>query len=178
MGANPEFIKRGEEILDFIDAYGALRTQRIEKFFPNSRKIVDYLIKNKRLYQSPDGIYIGTDQTIHPDKRIIAALGVLADIFHNVKNHAKVTSPAQISFITHAGDYYEIIYVGYGMEALVTATIEPGLVTKNQGEINIEGVKRIIIIEDKNQMDRLLIPQTTRYALVLPDGSLTYFRGS
>ena len=176
MGTNSEFIKRSVEILDFIDVYGALRLEHIEKIFPHSRKNIGYLIKNQRLYESSDGIYISTDPASLPDKCIVAALGVLADVFDKVKSHAKVANPVQISFITKSDDYYEIIYVGYGMEAMVTANIETQQSARIQNNKYNNITKRIIIVEDKKQMDRLKIPQTTRFALVSPDGSLVYFR--
>ena len=178
MGTNSVFIERSVEILDFVDIYGALRLENIERIFPHSRKIIRYLTKNQRLYESPDGIYISTDPASLPDKCLIAALGVLADIFDKVKSHTKAASPVQISFVTHSNDYYEIIYICYGMEAMVTATLESQQSVRVQNNKCNEITKRIVIVEDKNQMDRLKIPQTTCFALVLPDGSLIYFRGS
>jgi hypothetical protein len=97
---------------------------------------------------------------------------VLSDVFEKVQSHTKATAPVQISFITHSGDDYEIIYVGYGMEAMVTATLD----VKNQPSDRT--VKRMVIVEDKSQMKRLQLPGTTRFALVQPDGSLSYFKGS
>ena len=176
MGTYPEFIKHGEEILDFLDVHGVLKLKYMEKFFPGSRKIIDYLTKKKRLHNSTDGIHISNDPAAIPDKRYGAALGVLADIYDKVKGCAKATEPAQISFVTHMGDYYEIIYVGYGMEAIVTATLESQLAIKMQSVDSNCCVKRIVIIEDKNQMERLQIQQTMRYALVSSDGSLSYFK--
>jgi len=176
MGINPEFIKRGEEILDFLDVYGVLRHEYKEKFFPGSRRIITYLIKNKRLYSSTDGIYIGTDPTPRSDKRMCAALGVLAGVYDKVKCHAKTNEPALVSFVTHAGDYFEIIYVGYGMGSMVTATLEAQLAAGTQNETSHNRLKRIVIIEDKGQMKGLQIPQTTRFALVSSDGSLSYFK--
>ena len=168
MNNRVEFIKKGEDILDFVDTYGVLRCDCLEKFFKDSNKIVSYLIKNRRLHKSLDGRYIGADQNPHPDKCMTAALNVLADVFEKVQNHARAETPAQISFATHAGECYEIVYVGYGMEAMVAATSQFKMDSM---------IKRIIIIEDKNQMTRLQIPGTTRFALIHPDGSLSYFRG-
>ena len=155
--------------MDFIDAYRTVRLEHINKIFPHSSKNIKYLIKNQRLYKSPDGAYISTEPKNPPDKHLVAAVGVLADIFDKVKYHPKASSPIQISFITHLCDYYEIIYVSYGMEVMVATTLEA-----QQKDV----AKRIVIIENKKQIDRLAIPQTKRFALVSPDGSLIYFRGS
>jgi len=177
MGIDPDFIKRAEDILDFFAVYEVLRVEVIEKFFPQSKKIFDYLIKNRRLHKSPDETYISTDPETLPDKCLIAALSVLADVFDKVKIYSRTTAPAQISFVTYSGEYYEIIYVSYGMEAMVTATLEAQLAVRGLSDNNIADIKRIVIVEDRNSMDRLSIPQTTRYALVLTNGSLAYFRG-
>ena len=176
MSERTEFNKQGEEILDFFDNYSVLRHEHLEKFFPRSKKVISYLVKNQRLYKSSNGVYISTDQDTRPDKCLIASLGVLADIYEKVQSHVRATAPVQISFITYTNDYYEIIYVGYGMDAMVIASFETQLAARKHDNSHAETAKRIIIVEDASQMKRLRIPGTTRFALVLPDGSLTYYR--
>jgi len=178
MSARTEFNKKGEEILDFVDAYGILRCEHLEKIFPGSKKIVGYLTKHQRLHKSSDGAYISSDPGLQPDKCIAAALGVLADIIDKVQSHTRAAAPSQISFVSHSGDYYEIIYVEYGMEALVTACLETQLAAKQQSKDYSNTIKRMVIVESKSQMTRLQIPGIVRFALVLPDGSLSYFKGS
>jgi len=178
MNGRAEFNLKGEEILDFIDTYGVLKYEYIDKFFPQSNKILSYLIKNRRLHKSADGIYISADHDSQPMKSVITALGVLADIFEKVQTHTRATAPAQISFITHSGDYYEILYVGYGMEAMITASYETQLAAKQRLKDYADITKRIAIIEDKNQMTRLPIPGIVRFALIQPNGNLSYFKGS
>ena len=176
MNERIEFNKKGEEILDFSDAYGVLRYEYLERFFPGSKKIASYLIKNRRLYKSADGYYIGTTPDLRPDKCMASALGVLADIFEKVQSHARAEAPAQISFMTRSGDYCEIVYVGYGLEAMVSAASQ--LAVKRTSKDCADITKRIIIVENKDQMTRLQIPGITRIALVQPDGSLSYYKGS
>lgn len=178
MNSNADFIKHGEKILDFLDNYGAVRLEHIEKFFPSSKKIIAYLIKDKRLHNGSDGAYISSDPMSLPDKRLNAALGVVTDVYDKVKSYAKGAEPTQISFVTHAGDYYEIIYVSCGMETMVAATLEAQVTARTQGNNNDCNVKRIIIIEDKSQMDMLQISYTTSFALVSPDGGFNYFKRS
>jgi hypothetical protein len=173
-----DFIKKGEEILDFIDAYETLRQEQLEKFFPNSGKIVGYLVKTGRLFISPDKIFLSTDEKPRPDKCLIAALGVLADLSGKVKNHARAAAPVQIAFTTHSGDFYEIIYVGLGMEAIMTASLGMQDAASGRDKDYVDTTKRIVIVEDKSQMERLLIPGIARFALVQPDGNLSYFKGS
>ena len=171
-----EFNNKAEEILDFVDTYRVLRTGYLEKFFPGDKKVVDYLIKHKRLDKSSDGAYISANEELRPDKALLAALGMLGDIFEKVKTHARAIPPAQISFLTQGGDYYEIVYVGYGMEAMVTASYETQLAAKKRIKDHADTTKRMMIVENTDQMERLPIPGIARFALVQPDGSLTYYK--
>lgn len=179
MNERADFNKKAEEILYFIDAYGMVKHEHLEKLFPGSKKVVNYLLKNRRLYKSADGIYIGTINnynTATPDKYMTSALNVLVDVFDKVQTHTKAAAPSQISFITHSGDYYEIIYVEYGMETMIISAYGTQLVL---GKLpKSYAIKRIVIVEDKNQMFRLHIPGIAHFALVQPDGSLSYFKGS
>jgi len=177
MGERIEFNKKGEAILDFLDAYEVVKREHIEKFFPNSEKILNYLIKNQRLYKSSDEIYVSITHNHRPNKSIITAMSILADIFEKVQSHIKATAPAQISFVTHSGDYYEIVYVGYGMEAMIAAAYETQLTARQLSTSYVDTTKRMVIVEDKNQMTRLQIPGLVRFILVQPDGSLSYFNG-
>jgi hypothetical protein len=173
-----EFRIKAEEILNFIETYGVLNYSHLEKFFPNSTKKIDYLIKNKRLFRIDDGSYISADQDLHPDKTIIAATGVLGDVFAKVSTHSRAMPPVQVSFMTNDGDYYEIIYVRHGMEVMISTIFENQGTARKRIHDHADTTKRIIIVEDKSQMQMLHIPGTMRFALVQPDGSLTYYNGS
>jgi len=169
------FNEKAEEILSFFDAYGVLRCEHLEKFFPGSKRTVNYLIKKERLHKSTDGNFIGTEENPRPDKCLVAALGVLADILDKVQSHVRATAPAQISFLTHFGDYYEILYVSYGMETVITASAQH---TAQNTDDHAVAIKRMVIVEDKSQMTRLQLSGIMRFALTHPDGSLSYFKGS
>ena len=176
MSDRADFNKMGEEILNFLDAYGMLKAEHVEKFFPGSKKVVSYLVKTQRIHKSLDEIYISVDQDSHPDKCLIAALGVLADVFEKVKSHAKAMAPVQISFLAHNGDFYEIIYVGYGMESMVTAFYETQIAAEKRGKERTDNAKRMVIVEHTEQMERLPIQGIVRFALIQPDGSLIYYK--
>jgi len=167
-----EFNKKCEEILNFIDIYGVIRCCQLDKFFLGSKKNIEYLLKNKRLYKSSDGVYISTSVEMCPDKAMVAALGVLSDIMDKVKTHSKAEAPAQISFLTCNGEYYEILYVAYGMESMTIAAYE----LHQKTEAYTDTIKRIVIVEDKSQMDKLRILGAVRFALIETDGRLSYYK--
>jgi len=171
MNDRTDFNKIAEEILSFMDSYVTVKFNHLEKFFPGSVKAINYLIKNKRLHSSSDGIYIGIDPNLRPDKALIAALSMLSELLPKVKDYTKATAPAQLSFTTqHTGEHYEIIYVAHGMETMIAEMFEVSEKTP------LDIIKRIVIVEDKVQMQKLQIPGTTRFALVLPNGQLTYYK--
>lgn len=169
MDERTDFIRKCEEILNFFDIYAVMRHEYFEKFFPDAKTQLKYLLKNRRLHESPCGVYIGTDEEISPDKCMVAALSVLADVLEKVKTHARATPPAQISFVTHSGDFYEIVYAAYGMEAYLNVFLRPETDSS-------EEIKRMVIIESQQQLTRLLVPGVTRFALIQPNGSLSYFK--
>jgi|GEM_PF-1272641 len=190
-----DFNKTAEEILEFVDTYETLKSEYLDKFFPCKQNLVEYLIKNKRLFRSRDGLYISISKESHIDKALLMALNVLWDVFEKVKSHTKAALPVQISFLTLADEHYEIIYVGYGAEAMTEVFFETQLEAwsktqyKNQSKpqhtpqtqpsaySTTTTTKRIVLVEDKSQMEKLCIPNTSQYALVSPNGSLTYYRG-
>lgn len=176
MSNRAEFNKKAEVILDFMDSYETIRQVDLAKFFPKDNKVIAYLLKNRRLFESIDDLYISTSIDVSPDRAMSAALGVLGDIFDKVHSHTRATPPAQISFTTHSGDYYEIIYVRHSMEAMVTALFTTQLTTKQKDKSHEDKVKRMVIIEDLAQMDRLQIPNIMRFALISPNGELTYYK--
>jgi len=171
-----DFNRKAEDILDFMDTYGMIRYIHLDKFFPKDKKVIKYLIKHQRLFISFDGTHISIDEDLRPDKTLTAALGVLSDVLEKVKAYSKASPPAQLSFVTHSGDYYEVIYVAYGMEAMVSSTFELQQAAQRNSENYVDFTKRMVIVEDKSQMLRLKIPATVRFALVEPRGNLTYFK--
>ena len=172
----PEFKERAEAVLDFMDTYEVVTSNQLNKFFPGDEKAIDYLIRCGKLHISTDESQISNDSEPRLNKPLIAALGILADIFEKVQAHARAAPPVQISFLTHNNDYYEIIYVGYGLEAMVTASFEARNTAKVREKGHIYPTKRMVIVEDINQMERLLIPGTVRFAHVQPDGRLVYYK--
>ena len=166
-----------EEVLDFIESCDVVRADQLSKLYPNYNisKITKYLVGRKRIHMSSDGQFInstqvGTTDEPRPDKALIATLGVLGDLMSKVRQHTKAPPPAQISFLSHNGELFEIVYVGYGLEAMVSNMFNRSQPTSS------EEVKRIIVIEDTSQAAKVKakIPNIMRFALVLPSGGYEY----
>ena len=163
MQGREEFNKLGNDIMDTMDVYGVMAQTQLERMFPGSDKVLSYLTKNKRLNTSVDGLYLGQDETVVPNKARIAAINVLLDVLSKTKYHTVGTLPIQIIFTTVSGDYYEIVYVEQGKEAIVAAMFK-SLGIEHGTE---EHTKRIAIIEDIRQVEKVKtdIPNIVRFAL-------------
>jgi hypothetical protein len=60
---------------------------------------------------------------------------------------------------------------------MITASVETQLAAKQKIKGFIDTTKRMVIIEEKKQMEKLQIPGTARFAHVQPDGRLIYYQG-
>ena len=175
MRGRDDFNKKGNAIMDTMDMYGMMKRSQLEAMFPGHEKIINYLIKNKRLLPLVGGAYIGQDETAEPNKYLITTIGVLIDVISKVTYHTTGNFPVQVIFTTIGGDYYEIIYAEQGNEALIAAAF------KTQGvEHGIhDTTKRLVIIEDMAQIEKVkcAIPNIVRFVLANDDG-FKYFTNS
>jgi len=174
-------VSEAEAVLDFIESCDMVKIEQLTKLYPeyNIDKITRFLINRKRVHMSSDGEYlhgtpVGTTDEPRPNKALIATLGVLSDVMSKVKFHAKAPPPAQISFLAHSGELYEIVYVGYGLEAMVSSMYG------SLQNVNPEEVRRIVVLEDKSQIEKIKerIPNIMRFALVKPNGGYDYLNPS
>ena len=169
------FNKQCNAILDIMDIYEVMKRTHLDAMFPSHEREISYLVKNKRLCFLFDGVYLGQNETAQPDKHLMAAVDVLINVFSKVTHHSTGTFPVQVLFTTTSGDYYEIVYVEQGKEALVSAAF------KAQGVDNstADATKRLVIIEDITQAAKVkaAIPNISRFALLDGDGFM-YFINS
>jgi len=169
-----------DRFLDFIETCDMVKINQLPKLFTDFsvekiEKMKRSLLKRKRIHLSKCGEYlhstqIGTTNDPRPDKALTVALGVLGDLMPKVQYFHKAAPPAQIYFITHNGGVFEIIYVEYGNEALVSGMV------KSMLNNDSEDVKRIIIIDDSGQIAKMKnrIPNIWRFALVKQGDAFEY----
>lgn len=172
MRSREEFNIKCNDILNTMDVYGVMRQTQLDAIFPDQKKAISYLVRNKRLYHLADGSYLGHDQTAQPNKLLIAAISTLVDVISKVTYHTIGSFPVQIMFTTVNGDYYEIVYVEQGKESLIASAFKSLGV---QHGIN-DTTKRVAIIEDITQIEKTCaaVPNIIRFALVSDDGFM-YF---
>jgi len=169
-----------ETFLDFIDACDMVKISQLTKLFPNLgegklEKMKRNLLRGKRVHISKCGQYlhstqIGTTDDPRPDRALTVALGVLGDLMPKVQYHHRAVAPAQVYFTTHSGGVFEIVYVGFGSEAMVFGMF------KNLQKDDSEEIKRIVVIDDYGQIAKIKerIPGIWRFALIKQDDIFEY----
>ena len=170
------------KIMDFVtDSGGCVREHHILRIFPEAKKWdadgsrnINYLIKRGRLFRTDDGL-LADEEDVKPNKPAIAAIGVLCDLYDKVASYMIEAYPVQASFISQAGDAFEIIYVKYGDEAGLQASLslhDQHMLKANTGFVT---PKRIAIVDTPKQAETLDIPNIVRFAVMNEGGSMTYF---
>jgi len=182
------FDNLNEQILDFVtNGGGCVRRAHIERVFPfkdkegniisnhNPSRNINYLLKNRRLYQE-EGDLLSDKGGTKPQPAMYAAVCVLCGAFDNVESYSFAAYPAQINFVTKKTEMYEIIYVRYGDEAGIQASISVHEQRRPKNNFPISKAKRMVIVEDLSQIEKLQIPGTARYAMMQPNGEMDYFK--
>jgi len=177
MDRKEEFRNLIERIVDFVsDSGGVMLQAHVWRIFPEAmQKHINYLIKHRRLYEIEDGKMIADAPDAKPKRPAIAATGVLCDFIDKMDDYTFCEYPAQMNLIAKNGDILEILYVKYNDEAGIQASI--AMQDKNMAK-EMKGYvapKRIAVLEDPVQAERLNIPSILRFATMEPDGKMTYF---
>jgi len=178
MDRKEEFRNLIERILDFVsDSGGYMMQAHVWRIFPEAmQKHINYLIKNRRLFEIEDGKMLADSPEAKPKKPVIAATGVLCDFNDKLDVYTFAEYPAQMNLIAKNGDVLEILYVKYNDEIGIQASI--AMQDKDLSkEMKSEYVapKRIAVLEDPVQAERLNIPSVVRFATMEPDGKMTSF---
>lgn len=90
---------------------------------------------------------------------------MLLDFIEKVEYHSPDNMPAKLVFFAD-GEVYEVVYVGPGKEAL----LQHALVAED------DSGRRLVIIEEEDQMQHLHIPHIAAYCMVDEQGYVQYFR--
>ena len=187
--------KVSKVILSFIaDHGGAVKPNHIKRFLVENARIeqevrgtrqnreraiatcLKYLTNKKRLHALENGM-VAHSANIEPNKGSTAALSVLYELFDRVEEYSLADYPAQIGFISKAGDFFEIIYVRQGNEASVQADINVRAQREALQKASKRGPlpKRIIVLESMQQADDIDIPGMVRFAYVKKSGKVVMF---
>jgi hypothetical protein len=165
---NELYSREAAELLRVITTYKSVTLAQVLRLYPGKdekiRAILTHLARQGRVTHGADGVLTAADGA--PDAEMIAAFWVLLDFIDRAEYHTAGEFPVKISFFADA-DMYEIVYVRYGQEALVSHALHGG-----------DPPRRIVLVEDTAAIENISIPNTSGYCTVDSDGAVTYYQKS
>ncbi len=163
--------REAAEILRDITTYHYIRHEQLLRLYPQKRRevidnLLSYLLRQGRIFYDPvrDWYHDGTEE--YADLEMLAALWILADFIDRTEYHSATDFPIKLLFFAE-GETYEVIYVPAEKETL----IEQALLQSGE-----ENGKRILIIEDTLQIERLHIADVVAYCTVSDTGEIQYYK--
>ena len=163
--------KEASVLLRDLTTYHYLRRNQILRLYPGKEtkieNLLTYFTRQGRIFyeKGMDMYHDGTEAA--PDMSLLAAVWVLIDFIERVEYHSAVDFPAALVFVAD-GELYEVIHIPLDKEAVM----EHAMV--QQGS---DAEKRIVIVEDANQIQRLTIPYVTAFCTVdWESGEVKYYR--
>ena len=163
--------KEASELLHIVTTYRAIRYEQALLFFPSKTEAVKTLIakllRQRRLYfdEGKKLLCDCPESADSPDYGMIASLWVLLDFKKTIIYHISSDFPIKITFFAQ-DEVYEIIYVPEEKESLINHALSA---------IPKDNANRLIILETKEQANRLTIPHTLAFCIV-EDGVVNYYK--
>lgn len=163
--------KEASMILRDVSTYHNILKEQLIRLYPKVNpetleKILYHLQNNRRIYFNKENgiIYDEFDPTT--DREMLVCLWVLCDFIKDVEFHSSGDFPVNIIFFSN-GKTYDITYVPSEKETLYENVLN-GMP---------EHGKRLIILEDTEQIDRINITDVTAYCTVDEDtGKVEYYK--
>ena len=157
-------------ILRDVTMYRALTEAQLLGLYPGKDKqvlnLLAYLVRQGRIFKSEDGLYTAALEPEVFDRGLSLALWVLIDFIDQVDFHSSSDFPAKIIFFA-SSEVYEIVYVAYGQEALVSHILS---------DQTDEPPNYIILVEKPEQITSIEAPNVRGYCTVSSDGQVQYYQ--
>lgn len=158
-----------EMIMKLLDIAGALTFKQLISFSKLSPSVLGTLItqlqREKRLIRCMDWVALSEEALENKRDGIEAVMWVFDDFIQRSDYFAPGEYPAIICFFADGVDY-EIIYVPVGQEYIICKSVP---------ECN-NPPKRLITIENTDQIPKISIPNITAYCITEPSGKTNYYK--
>lgn len=158
-----------EMILKLLDIAGALPFQQLLSLTKLGPSVLNTLItqlqRENRLIRSME--YVALNEKALENKRegVEEAMWVFDDFLPRADYYTPGEFPAIVCFFADGADY-EIIYVPVGQEYIISKSVPD---CDNPP-------KRLIAIENIDQISQINIPNITAYCITAPGGRTTYYK--
>ena len=163
--------KEAAELLRDLTTYHHIYRNQILRLYPGKESkienLLSYFTRQSRIFYDKDLDMYHDGTEAPPDMSMLASIWVLIDFIEKAEYHSAVDFPAALVFVSD-GELYEVLHIPPDKEALMEHAIA------QQGS---DAEKRIVIVEDIRQIERLSIPYTTAYCTVdVQTGAVQYFK--
>lgn len=162
--------KEATDLLRIISIYRVVTDSQLQCFYPGKEdktaNLLQHLKRQGRVFY--DGVAYYAEPRMKPDQGMTAALWVLLDFIDKISYHTVSDFPAKLMFFAD-DELYEVIHVPIAQEALISHLWNGRL--KEQ-----EPPRRIVVVDDKEQIEKIEIPSVSGYCTVSPEGEVSYFR--
>lgn len=157
-------------LLRDITMYRALTKPQLLALYPGKAEkiegLLNHLVRQGRIfYDAVNECYLADSQG-QKDTGMIAAIWVLIDFIDEVEFHSVSDFPAKLLFFA-GGEVYEVVYVQLNQEALINQ-----LWQQNEKD----PPRRIVLVDEPEQIPRIQIPGCSGYCTVSLDGRVAYFK--
>lgn len=160
-----------KEILRAITTFKALKYDQVKMLLygkeQTSGVILRNLFRQKRIYYEPaSGIVADSQQSAEKlDMNLINAFWVFLEFNDKAEYYNIGDYPSLISFFANE-EHYEIIRAVYGNEMTLNFALSK----------NVNGAKRLIVIDSQEQINKLKIPNLLCFCTVSQDGAVQFFK--
>lgn len=168
---NQIYNREASELLRDITTYHYIRHDQLLRLYPGKENKVDnllsYLVRQGRIFYEPERDMYHDGTEAFPDMNIISALWVLIEFIDKVNYHSSMDFPITLIFIAD-GELYETICVAADQETLIEHALK---------QMKCDADKRIVIVENIDQIKKIAIPDVTAYCTVdMRTGTISYFK--
>lgn len=164
------YSKEAAELLRDVTTYHYIRHDQILRLYPGKENKIDnllaYFVRQGRIFYDPDRDMYHDGTEAAPDYGLLAAIWLLTGFIEKADYHSPSDFPITLIFIAD-GELYETIYIGSDKETLVEHALS---------QIKHDAEKRIVIVENTDQIPKLSIPDVTAYCTTdMQTGVVSYF---
>ncbi len=159
------------ELLKIISMYPGLSIDQLKKFYPGKEEVVPGLLSHFirqgriRYGETCTGYFPAMVPTVR-DRALTDAVWVLLDFIGQAEYHSVSDFPVKLIFFAE-GELYEVVSVPKGQETLITHILS---------QQDKSPCRRILVVDEPEQIMSLHIPFVSGYCTVSPDGRVSYFK--
>lgn len=162
-------IRHKEMIFQLIDIAGVLSFKQLLSLTKLSPSVLNTLItqlqREKRLIRSMEWVALNEEALENRREGMEAVMWVFDDFLPRTDYFTVGEFPAVVCFFADGTDY-EIIYVPVGQEYIISKSVPE---CENPP-------KRLIAIENTDQIPKISIPNITAYCISEPNGKTNYYK--